>query len=275
MRPGKKAGSRAGGSQKGWKDQWKGCLMNKMIEHKEVVVISGRHISKLYTQIHSDYRSTGSESKPRVYQREWMTLVSFLNKNKTRRCKTIHLKYPFTILKQERPDFILTDGRGNMKIEIARVTPKNLEAMISICYKHGFEGYESDPRLLDNSIKMSKDELISLAWRPGKELSEDGTYGSYKERMWAELVYEAILTKNQKKYFMDVLLLDDQHIQSSKIQNVLKGLEFLKGTLRDKPLIISNITTIISETQAGIIVLYDKGEWRLEYKQHKDILQGI
>lgn len=244
--------------------------MNKMVEHKEVVVINGRHISTLYTQIHKEYRSTGFKSKPRVEQREWMTLVSFLNKNKTRRCMTIHLKYPFTILKQEGPDFVLTDGRGSMNIEIARVTSRNLEAMISLCYKHGFERFESDPRLLSNSYIMSKDELMSLVWRPGERLCGQGTIGYYKECKWAELVCEVILSKAQKNYSMDILLLDDQHIQSCKKENVLKGLEFLKKILRDKQLTISNIMTIISETQAGIIILYDKGEWRFEYKQIRD-----
>jgi hypothetical protein len=244
--------------------------MKQMVEHKEVVVASGRHISKLYTQIHREYRSTGSKSKPGVEQREWMTLISFLDKNKTRRCKTIRLKYPFTILKQERPDFILTSGRGSMNIEIARVTPRNLEAMMSLCYKYGFEGFESDPKLISNSYKMSKDELMGLAWRPGRVLSGQDTFGSYKEHKWAELVYEAILSKALKKYSMDILLLDDQHIQSSEKENVLKGLEFLREILRDKQLNICNIMTIISETQAGIIILYDQGEWRFEYKQSRD-----
>lgn len=244
--------------------------MSQVADQKEVVVASGRHISKLYTQIHREYRSTGSKSKPGVEQREWMTLISFLDKNKTRRCKTIRLKYPFTILKQERPDFILTSGRGSMNIEIARVTSKNLEAMKSLCNNNGFPGYEFDPRLLSNEYKMTRDELLSLVWRPGKCLGGNGEIGFYRERMWTELMHHRIVSKSMKDYTMDVLLLDDHHIQSCYKRNVLKRLEFLKILLNDKPIRITNIKTVISEAPAGVIILYDKGEWKLNYKQYMD-----
>lgn len=244
--------------------------MTKMDERKIVVVESGRHISKLYTQIHREYRATGSVKKPSVEQREWMTLISFLNKNKTRRCKTIDLKYPFTIRKQEQPDFLLADGRRHMSIEVSRITPKNLEAMFSLCYIEGFDGFDPDPRLFSNDIKMSKDELKTLLWRQGQEFSGSETYGYYMQRRWAELVYATILSKSRKKYSMDILLLDDHHIQTKYRKNVVKGLEYFQKILSEKQIGIVNIKSIISETQGGLIIVYDKGEWRLEYRQSSE-----
>lgn len=240
--------------------------MDKTITNGKMEIACNKDITKCYKSVHNSYVST--LSKPSLEQREWMTLISFLNKNKTKKCKILQLSYPFTILKSERPDFVLVMNKKSISIEIVRVAPKNLEALISLSYKHNKTGWESDERLYNDTVKMKKKKLRKLFWKPGEELCGNAILGYSKEKKWAKLCYEAIKSKSNKSYIMDILLLDDHHIQSCHEENVKIGIEYLKQQLCETPLLVSNIGSIVSENQSGLILLYDRYKWLFEYKQY-------
>lgn len=240
------------------------------ISHKDEYIIKTRQdIFRIYSLIHKAYLS--SISKPDKLLREWMSLISFIKKNTTRKCNTIKLPYPFTIFKTESPDFIIETKFGNrITIEVAKVTPHNWERLITLAYKFNKNSWESDPRLYDNSIKMTHKELMRLFRNPDDDLLGSPMYGDYKEKKWADICYKNIMAKMKKHYKIDVLLLDDQHINSSSISNIRKGLEFLKNNVKKDSIRINNIKTIISENQTGLILLFEDNEWYYKYKKQNN-----
>jgi len=228
-------------------------------------ISSTKDVTSLYSIIHKRYLA--STQKPSVELREWMTLASFLNKNKSRVFNIIRTTYPFTVVKNERPDFVLMfNNNRNIGIEIVRVTTRNLEALVSLCKQTNSNGWESDYRLYDDSFRLRKDYLKSLLYYPGKELCGSGILGCYQEKRWADVCYKAIKQKSEKNFVIDILLLDDQHMQSSNPKRVIKGLEFLMQKLLLAPIKPKNIKTIASDTQSGMILLYKHRKWLFSYK---------
>ena len=242
--------------------------MDKIISNGKMEITCNKDITKYYKLLHNSYLS--SLRKPSLVQREWMTLISFLNKNMAKKCKTLHLTHPFTILKRERPDFELVMSNRSISIEIVRVISKNLEAIRSLSFVKNKSQYESDPQLYDDDAILKKSELDGLFLDPDESLYGVSMYGNYKEKKWAELCYAAILAKSNKDYKMDILLLDDQHVQSCHEANLMIGMSFLKQQLNETPIPVSNINCIVSEIQSGLILLYDKHKWLFEYKQFTD-----
>ncbi len=245
-------------------DSKKVCI-NMPFSSTSITISCNRDIATYYKQIHDSYLST--RSKPSMAHREWMALISFLNKNRKKQCKTLYLYYPFTIQKSEKPDFKIIGRIKTISIEIVRVTAKNLEALITLAYKCNKARWESDARLYNNDVKMTRMELRKLIYKPGEPLSGSGILGNFQEKKWAELCYQAVAAKSNKKYKMNVLLLDDQHVQSCHEESVFVGINYLKEMITEHPIQISNIDCIISENQSGIILLFERHLWKYEYRK--------
>jgi len=231
---------------------------------KSFTVESVNDIELLFSRVYEQYKS--SKTKPSCELLEWKTLASLLKKNITMQLILPPITYPFDIVKQEKPDFILESMSDRLYVEIVRITTKNLEAIVSLCYQTESSNFEPDSRLYNNNVKMKKAELKELIHEVDEPLVGLDMYGDYRERKWAEMCFESVRKKANKNYKINLLVLDDEYVQSSVLKRVEIGLAYLKEMLLESPINPSNIDTIISETHSGLILLYNCGKWLFEYR---------
>lgn len=170
---------------------------------------------------------------------EWRCLLNILKKLHDTAAIPELMCYPFTISKNEEPDFVIDYVDRELLVEISKITTQRIEYVRHKTEKTGNPDadYEEIASLYHDS-RPSKDENIDLIRQPGDHLVEEGIYGAYPEKRWAEICVQVIKRKSKLQYSktVDILILDDFDYPWSDLKHIENRYKILREMIIDNDL---------------------------------------
>lgn len=198
---------------------------------------------------------------------EWRCLVDIIRKSLFVEETQWFFSYPYTIVKQERPDFkiLFPNKKTPLLIEISEITTQRIKTTFSEASKR------NDCCLIDWSAKMlrlgkpEKGEGKKNIREFGEDLGEEPLYGNAVEVQWAEATTDIICKKKEEEYAdrTSILMLHDISFPLSYRQFLEKRFQILKETIDREPerFIFNAFPNIITNSHASLGIIRLKGNW--------------
>lgn len=232
--------------------------------YKQADITSEKDILVMYNEVSTIYYKDGYKDYPLIS--EWMCLLSTLRKNIFYHILPDLLNFPYTIIKHERPDFLIVDEDKETGIEITKITTPRNEALRNELEKANDDLFgEVTQDIFTDEIPL-KGEMKKNLIGPDDELSGSPILGWYAEKQWAKACIKAILIKDRKEYDKPIyiLLLDDTAWPISYYIAMLRRNEEIKKLIEICPCFVHGIKvpTIISNSNSAIEIIRYKHEWK-------------
>ncbi len=205
-------------------------------------------------------------------QREWKNLIDIIRRSLLVEETKGLFDFPFTIFKQESPDFkieFLNEG-SPLLIEIVRaITP--IEAGVL----HHFRESAEDCIIDLGPGLFSLDEPAKGEWKryikkPGEKLNEPPVFGDGYVVAWLNVVIKAIDNKKKMEYAnrTDLLIIDDQSVPLATGQNLVKRFIMMKQAIDLEPDLFNfaAFPNIFTNSRSSLGIIRLDGNWICETK---------